>query len=164
MFNVNKWGLKISQFWPRVVKKQYVTRFHDITGYSSIICTHIVVNRNLLCISCHLSHFRGLGLGLKYVDTTIKTTKYYGGCFCNFLGLMDLSSIFFKKKRTLIEKSYDANRKILQLGDCTTPNSPAWAQLSPRFGQCPYIMEPIVLLAIIALAFCGAQSFLNGFH
>ena len=97
MFNVNKWGLKISQFWPRVVKKQYVTRFHDITGYSSIICTHIVVNRNLLCISCHLSHFRGLGLGLKYVDTTIKTTKYYGGSFCNFLGLMDLSSIFFKK-------------------------------------------------------------------
>ena len=97
MFNVNKWGLKISQFRPRVVKKQYVTRFHDITGYSSIICTHIVVNRNLLCISCHLSHFRGLGLGLKYVDTTIKTTKYYGGSFCNFLGLMDLSSIFLKK-------------------------------------------------------------------
>ena len=98
MFNVNKWGLKISQFRPRVVKKQYVTRFHDITGYSSIICTHIVVNRNLLCISCH---FRGLGLGLKYVDTTIKTTKYYGGSFCNFLGLMDLSSIFLKK-RTLV--------------------------------------------------------------
>ena len=60
MFNVNKWGLKISQFRPRVVKKQYVTRFHDITGYNSIICTHIVVNRNLLCISCHLNHFRGL--------------------------------------------------------------------------------------------------------
>ena len=60
MFNVNKWGLKISQFRPRVVKKQYVTRFHDITGYNSIICTHIVVNRNLLCISCHLSHLRGL--------------------------------------------------------------------------------------------------------
>ena len=59
--------------------------------------THIVVNHNLKCISYHLSHFRGLGLGLKYVDTTIKTTKYYGGSFCNFLGLMDLSSIFLKK-------------------------------------------------------------------
>ena len=115
MFNVNKWGLKISQFWPRVVKKQYVTRFHDITGYSSIICTHIVVNRNLLCISCHLSHFRGLGLGLKYVDTTIKTTKYYGGSFCNFLGLMDLSSIFLKKTDFRICRYWIMSNKVYYL-------------------------------------------------
>ena len=96
--------------------------------------------------------FLGVRLGLKYVDTTMKTTKYYGGSFCNFLGLMDLSSIFLKKtdfSRCVLSGVWSA--KIFQRFE----NSPAIKNLTNFYIDYWHIFLVVDLKSINYIDICS---------